>query len=400
MKRLLSILHCILVSLTIVLMTVQPAAACRLLRARCCCVCCDPCGPASCTVEPRQLPPGEAIPPAERSPSDAPPGATSDAGGHGSPVTSAAPTDVTLPQAAPPAVKVPSASETPVLTLGEPLTTANGTAPSRSQTIVEPTVAPAPSAATRRMPARAAAPVESAVATPSTDVTAPETRSGNQAPQPMPQSLRPLQGTGASAGSLPPVAAPGTASHAAAGAPPVTVKRSAESPMPQTALPAPAGSRTVAQPGGTGSLAPVTSPAFPKADDDPFAPAAPAAPIAPATSPLPAADDPFAPLPPAGAPTPSAPLAAEPTTLRVADALVPGTDGRLPVREWRDDSGKFQIKARLILILDGKVRLLKETGRTTTVPVARLSSADQAYVNEIISRYGKDLTGLDKLAAR
>jgi hypothetical protein len=70
------------------------------------------------------------------------------------------------------------------------------------------------------------------------------------------------------------------------------------------------------------------------------------------------------------------------------------------VRQWRDNSGQFQTSARLILILDGKVRLLKESGRTTTVPLARLSAADQAYVAEIISRYGKDLTGLDKLAAR
>jgi hypothetical protein len=86
--------------------------------------------------------------------------------------------------------------------------------------------------------------------------------------------------------------------------------------------------------------------------------------------------------------------------LKIADALVPGPDGRLPNRQWRDDSGKFEVTARLILILDGKVRLLKETGRTTTVPLNRLSTADQAYIAEIVARYGKDLTGLSKLAAR
>lgn len=142
------------------------------------------------------------------------------------------------------------------------------------------------------------------------------------------------------------------------------------------------------------ATAPVTPPAFPTASDDPFAP------IAPKASPAPAEDDPFAPLPPAATPKPSAPIPAEPTTIKIADALLPGADGRLPIREWRDDSGTFTVKARLVLILDEKVKLLKETGRTTTVPLSRLSAADRAYIAEIISRYGQDLLGLDKLAAR
>jgi hypothetical protein len=144
----------------------------------------------------------------------------------------------------------------------------------------------------------------------------------------------------------------------------------------------------------TASSAPVAPPTFPKAEDDPFAPVNQAKPSQPVE------DDPFAPLPPAGANKPSAPVVAEPTNLKIADALLPGSDGRLPMREWRDDSGTFTVKARLVLILDGKVRLLKETGRTTTVAQSRLSAADQAYIAEIISRYGKDLLGLDKLAAR
>lgn len=72
----------------------------------------------------------------------------------------------------------------------------------------------------------------------------------------------------------------------------------------------------------------------------------------------------------------------------------------MPSREWVDDSGTFHVKGRLILILDGKVRLLKETGRTTTVPMERLSAADRQYVDEVISRYGSDLTQLQQLAAR
>ena len=41
------------------------------------------------------------------------------------------------------------------------------------------------------------------------------------------------------------------------------------------------------------------------------------------------------------------------------------------MRQWVDDSGSFRVEGRLILILDGKVRLLKETGRTTTVPLTQ-----------------------------
>ena len=70
------------------------------------------------------------------------------------------------------------------------------------------------------------------------------------------------------------------------------------------------------------------------------------------------------------------------------------------MRQWVDHSGTFRVQGRLILILEGKVRLLKETGRTTTVPMERLSDADQRYVAEVISRYGSDLTQLQQLAAR
>ena len=113
-------------------------------------------------------------------------------------------------------------------------------------------------------------------------------------------------------------------------------------------------------------------------------------------------DDPFAPLPQTPAPQPKAkpPIAAEPTKFPIADALVPGADGRLPVREWIDNSGQFRVKARLVLILQGKVRLLKETGRTTTVPMDRLSSSDREYVSDIVARFGTDLTTLDQFAAR
>jgi hypothetical protein len=65
---------------------------------------------------------------------------------------------------------------------------------------------------------------------------------------------------------------------------------------------------------------------------------------------------------------------------------------------WVDDSGLFEVQGRLIAIFDGNVRILKTTGRTTTVPLNRLSRADREYVEQVIAQNGGDLTA--KLAAR
>jgi len=144
---------------------------------------------------------------------------------------------------------------------------------------------------------------------------------------------------------------------------------------------------------------PIRQPAFPSVDDDPFALPPPSTAVP--QPPRPIDDDPFAPLPSSAPPAkPSTvPLTTKPTS-KLADSLLPSADGQLPLREWIDDSGHFRVKARLILILDGKVRLLKETGRTTTVPVDRLSTADRQYIAQVTARYGNDLSALDQFAAR
>jgi hypothetical protein len=49
-------------------------------------------------------------------------------------------------------------------------------------------------------------------------------------------------------------------------------------------------------------------------------------------------------------------------------------------RLWTDNTGKYQVHAKLVEVLDGKVRLLKDTGRFTTVPFERLSHPDLAFV--------------------
>jgi hypothetical protein len=62
-----------------------------------------------------------------------------------------------------------------------------------------------------------------------------------------------------------------------------------------------------------------------------------------------------------------------------------GTDDKLDVtaaRVWTDNTGKFQVRARLVDVGPSHVRLLKETGKYTTVPFSRLSSDDRAFVRQ------------------
>jgi hypothetical protein len=59
------------------------------------------------------------------------------------------------------------------------------------------------------------------------------------------------------------------------------------------------------------------------------------------------------------------------------------------MRRWVDDTGSFAVDARLIAVLDGKVRLLKSTGRTCTVPVERLSARDLEWVRNVQEQYGE-----------
>ena len=61
------------------------------------------------------------------------------------------------------------------------------------------------------------------------------------------------------------------------------------------------------------------------------------------------------------------------------------SDKELPVRSWKDNTGTFSTVGRLVAVRDSKVQLLKENGRTTTVPLRRLSKEDQQYVeNQLV----------------
>src|SRR5262245_30166152 len=53
-----------------------------------------------------------------------------------------------------------------------------------------------------------------------------------------------------------------------------------------------------------------------------------------------------------------------------------GADGR----EWTDASGKFRIEAELVAVRNGKVILEKADGSVITVPLDKLSTADQEFL--------------------
>ncbi len=52
---------------------------------------------------------------------------------------------------------------------------------------------------------------------------------------------------------------------------------------------------------------------------------------------------------------------------------------------WVDNTGTYSVKARLAVIYTDRVKLLKENGKYTTVPLNRLSDRDFAYVQWVAS---------------
>jgi len=64
-------------------------------------------------------------------------------------------------------------------------------------------------------------------------------------------------------------------------------------------------------------------------------------------------------------------------------------------RTWNDNSGDFSVSARLSVIFPDRIRLLKDNGKFTTVPLNRLSPPDQQYVGWVATSLQK--TGATKL---
>ena len=63
------------------------------------------------------------------------------------------------------------------------------------------------------------------------------------------------------------------------------------------------------------------------------------------------------------------------------------------MRTWVDNTGNFQVTAKLVEVLDGKVRLLKDSGKTTTVELGRLSETDVQYVQTLLAQQGSGVVG-------
>ncbi|NLF70824.1 MAG: cytoskeleton assembly control protein, partial [Candidatus Anammoximicrobium sp.] len=124
-----------------------------------------------------------------------------------------------------------------------------------------------------------------------------------------------------------------------------------------------------------------------------FGPPAAKPEAAPAAAPKSNLDDLFG--PPAAKPE-AAP--AKPAANADPFSSVPLEPAELSMRTWVDNTGKFQVTAKLVAILDGQVRLLKDTGKTTTVVMDRLSDADQQYVQDVAGHFGSAVIG--QVAAR
>ena len=63
-------------------------------------------------------------------------------------------------------------------------------------------------------------------------------------------------------------------------------------------------------------------------------------------------------------------------------------------RQWVDNTGAYSIKARLTVIYSDKIKLTKENGKTTTVPLSRLSGADFGYVQWVVSSLTGEQTSM------
>ncbi len=135
--------------------------------------------------------------------------------------------------------------------------------------------------------------------------------------------------------------------------------------------PAPAGDAPVPAPAGDdlfGAPAPEGD-AAPAAGDDLFGKPTSAEP-APANL-----DDLF------GTPAEPAPEAAAP-----AAESDPFSDAFKSSRVWRDNTGNFEVTAVLAEVHPDKVRLLKDNGKFSTVPIRRLSVEDRQLVEAIASK--------------
>lgn len=420
--------HRALVAVTIFLLSVDPVAACRLWERRCGQVCCQ----TACQSAPRSAwaPSCSSTVPATESTAPPPPEVPSP--------SDRSPTPPEPPTATPQALAPPLPQESRISTELDFSRSLEGSEREPQPSLPVPDLSSVPAQAPEALPAEAPEVVGDLPQATTPRITAPPEQRTTEVPWQLPSasaeatpSVQPLPSVApvaptreAQAGppTLPDLPDQAFESNAPRIAPAEPGGRASATsdlpPMPSDQGPSPARRPQTVQP--QAPTAPM--PLFPPVEDDPFAPARPQSPgktpaaSSESTAPLPEGagksssgapavippssarpaiedDDPFAPARPQtrvvpGQATPVGP-GSEP------DAPLPelafGADGRLPLRTWVDDTGQFRVQAQLLQVLDGRVRLLKTTGRTTTVPLARLSPADRAYVAAAVALHGERL---------
>ena len=86
-------------------------------------------------------------------------------------------------------------------------------------------------------------------------------------------------------------------------------------------------------------------------------------------------------------PADASPVAAAPAPRQQESARVEtqsqptaGSESPSGMRTWTDNTGNYRVRARLVVVGQRHVRLLKDNGRYTTVPMERLSHDDLAFV--------------------
>ena len=68
------------------------------------------------------------------------------------------------------------------------------------------------------------------------------------------------------------------------------------------------------------------------------------------------------------------------------------------IRDWSDNTGLYKVRGKVSVITATHVRLLKENGRYSTVPLRRLSASDYRHVMALKASFGDD-DSLNKIAA-
>jgi len=90
----------------------------------------------------------------------------------------------------------------------------------------------------------------------------------------------------------------------------------------------------------------------------------------------------------------------EPDSPLLSDSSKSEGEHPLPMRQWVDNTGLYTTQARLVEIKEGSIRLLKETGRYSTVDWRRLSPNDRTYVLGVASQLHDDEELVARLVVR